>query len=184
MIQAPKESRRKTTSALNLIGLLAVLVVAPIISYIYLKKGFDYRVEMLSEIEPKELDAETTNYIAPYLIKDGQAKLLHLSRSSEPASIDLIAQIDERIIEKPAFDIISFSVSTQDEITEGNNLHIIPVSVAYNGPHDFVLLDTGHVVRAMYQFAPGVEKDIIRHLSAIIPKQKKKTIKLEREQDN
>ena len=51
----------------------------------------------------------------------------------------------------------------------------------YGGPYDYILLDTGNIVRATYVDTADIAKDIIRHLSIVIPMQKKKSIQLERQ---
>jgi len=170
----------KTSSYFNLIALIAVLVIAPLISWIYLKKGVEYRKSALETLTPKSLDSETLGFIKPFIKPDGQAKLIYLPRVEQ--DMTLVYEVDDRIIEKPLFDLIiigdTSAISKPQKI---NNLSFQQNDIAYKGPYDYVLLDTGNVVRATYINNDDVAKEIIRHLSIVIPMQKKKSIKLERQ---
>lgn len=182
MINSPKSSQPSWRNYINIVSILGVLVIAPIVSWVYLKKGIEYRKSALETLTPKSLDDNTKQFIAPYVLPDGQAKLIHLSGAKQPNMYDLVFRLDERIIEKPLFEIISIGdASGVDWPARPNNISMRRSTQEYEGPYDFVLLDTGNVVRATYKYHPELDKEIIRHLSIIIPMQPRKDIQLERQ---
>ncbi len=171
--------RASTKSRLNLLGILAILILAPGISYIYLKKGIDYRQESLRALTPKEIDQATYDFIAPFLRKDGQAKLFHLADESTYAEQDLLQKIDARIIEEQYFEIIAIN-SAYDSWDNAHNLTKVDREVSYTGSYDFVLVDTADLIRSAYTMHHDLGKELIRHLSVVIPMQARKSIQLDR----
>ncbi len=182
MQEETKSSGNKARSYFNIIALIVVLVIAPLVSWIYLKKGVEYRMAALETLTPKTLDKKTLDYIAPFVIADGQAKLIQLPSKKSNQDYELLFEIDDRIIEKPLFEIIAIGDDPGNSLPEKiNNLSFQQKKLEYAGPHDYILLDTGNVVRATYTYHKDIAKEIIRHLSIVIPMQKKKSIKLERQ---
>ncbi|MFT6809575.1 MAG: hypothetical protein ACJA01_002813 [Saprospiraceae bacterium] len=182
MKEETKSSGNKVSSYFNIIALVAVLAIAPLVSWIYLKKGVEYRMAALETLIPKTLDKNTLEYIAPYVKADGQAKLIMLPSMKSNQNYELLYEIDDRIIEKPLFEIIAIGDDPGSSVPEKiNNLSFQQMELDYNGPHDYILLDTGNEVRATYTVHEDIAKEIIRHLSIVIPMQKKKSIKLERQ---
>lgn len=155
---------RSLANQISKFFLIALLVGAPVVSYFYLQSGIDYRKESLAGLQPKTIGAALTTYINSDLSKNGKAKLLRLN-TTESGIDRMIANIDQRIVQKEFFEIL--------EIESGSSL---------DADHDLVLLDTSHVVRAVYNYNDDLGKQLIRDLSVVIPMAPKKKLKLERDQ--
>ncbi|MEL6122923.1 MAG: hypothetical protein AAFR14_04320 [Bacteroidota bacterium] len=163
------------------LALLATLIIAPLGSYIYLKKGINYRLESLDQLAPLQLSSEVSDILKPFLLDTGNVKLIHFNQLEDAQAIELLYQLDERIVDKDRLDIISLGTDAR----QGRNEHSIQFVDAKHGvgsSHSFALFDTSNVARGLYELDNETGKKLIRHLSVLIPLPKqRKEIKLKRD---
>ncbi len=165
----------------KLIGFAVVfmLVIAPAISYLYLKKGFDYRLESINQLQEKEISADLRNYINEHDPFKGNARLLHFPSEHISEELRVLDIIDERIVDRDRFDIISFG--REPSINRKDKIIFRGASPYHAKDYQFMLLDTSNIVRGTYPYYDEVGKEIMRHLSVVIPIPRKREITLLRD---
>lgn len=164
---------------LSAIAVVLVLIVAPIGSYFYLRAGLKYRLESQNQLLAPEVDSIMKRQILN-VISDHTAALVHLGGNNDTQGINLLQQIDERIVDRDFFEIVSNADSTT--IQSKNKVRFVG-SDHINGLDSiqFVLVDTAGVLRHLYYFNEDHSKTLIRHLSVVIPMPQSREIKLNRE---
>lgn len=178
----PGNKKRSIRSIITTIAVIAVLVIAPLGSYIYLKNGFAYRVESIAQLkEPKPVAPEVITFIEKHAPFKKNSRLVYFPGKDKAAEIKVVDLIDRRIVDRERFDIVSFS-----DMKTGRKLHqidYIDVSETPTTDIQFLLLDTSNVIRATYAYEPEIEAEILRHLSVVLPMPTRKNIHLKREKD-
>lgn len=160
-------------------AVLFMLVIAPAVSYVYLKKGFDYRLESIDQLKEKEISSELRDFIDSEDSFIGNARLIHIPSSNLSEEIKVLDVIDERIVDRTRFDIVSFASEPSAE--RDDNIDFKSISTNAPSEYQFLLLDTSNAVRAVYPYTKEVGKDIMRHLSVVIPVPTKREITLLRD---
>ena len=179
MNQPIKKEGRSIGMIITALAVVAVLCVAPIGSYIFLKGGFDYRLESLNQLQPKELDDQLSDLVATHAPFQGNARLIHIPGSEENDELVVLREIDNQIVDRSRFDIISFASNNS---TEKNKIDF-KVAPSVQSETQYVLIDTSNIVRGTYAFEETVGKEIIRHLSVVIPLPPQREISLNREKN-
>jgi len=154
-----------------------MLVIVPMVSYVFLRKGFEYRKESLVQLEEKQIDSELSSLLSTYAPHTGNAQLIHIPGEDVSSERDVLSKIDERIVDRDRFDIISFDaeIDTEDRIDH------VSIPSGVQSPYSFILIDTSASVRGVYEYEEELGKELIRHLSVVIPVPKKRSITLERD---
>jgi len=182
MSDSQQQSRSKLQGNLIALAVVAILVLAPIGSYLYLRKGFEYRLESLDQLVEKKAPEGVMDHIEKNAPFAKNARLIHLPGSSGADELNLVHQIDDQIVDRERFDIVSFSRSDGRDIKReitflgGTDL---------KAPEDiqFMLLDTANAVRGLYAYREDLGKELIRHLSVVVPVPRRKPVKLVRNND-
>ncbi len=177
MVQNGQNSRMKPKVMISAIAVAVVLCVAPIGSYLFLKGGFQYRLESLNQLVPKDIDPELQMLISEYAPFKGNARLIHVPGTSEKEELSVLDDIDDQIVDRERFDIYSFSANT---FTHKHKVDFVKAP-AFINQYQFVLIDTSNQVRGVYPFGEDIRKEIIRHLSVVLPMPRQKTITLKRD---
>ncbi len=177
--QGPPNKVGITRKAFVSFAVLFMLVIAPAVSYVYLKKGFDYRLESIDQLKEKEISAELRDYIDEQDPFKGNARLLHFPSSNLSGELKVLDAIDERIVDRDRFDIVSFS--SEPSLERVDKIDFKSVDATATSDYQFLLLDTSNVVRAVYPYSKDVGSDIMRHLSVVIPVPTKREITLLRD---
>lgn len=162
-------------------AVVAVLIVAPLGSYFYLKNGFSYRIEALEELTPKETSSRVQLVLDSLSENRGKVQLIHFPSFHESEELALLHQLDKRIVDKNSFEIISFSDDTDTNSEIVFPSHENMAELMGRDSTAFVLVDTSGVVRQYYSFNENTAKALIKHLAIIIPMPKRKDIKLKRD---
>ena len=161
------------------IAVVLMLIGAPLGSYFYLKNGLKYRLESQEQLQAKQVSTTIKDHIEAVRTPK-TAALIHTAFDNRAADITLLSQIDERIVDRDHFEIISMS----DPFASDRDLEIrfITDSVLFNGyDQRFVLVDSAGVVRNTYKADDDISKELIRHLAVVIPLPKHRDIRLRRE---
>jgi len=154
-----------------------MLVIVPMISYVFLRKGFEYRKESLVQLEEKRIDSELRTFLSTYAPHIGNAQLIHIPGAEVISEQEILSKIDERIVDRSRFDIISFGA----EIDSEDQIDHVSVQTRVQSPYSFILIDTSESIRGLYEYQEELGKELIRHLSVVIPVPTKRSITLNRE---
>ena len=178
-MEQPTKSKKKTRMTISAIAVALVLCAAPIGSYLFLKSGFTYRLESISQLTPKDLPSNLVSLIDQFAPFEGNARLIHIPGTNETKELDVLFEIDDKIVDRNRFDITSFS---EDDTKRRHNINFVD-GPEYSGNEQFVLIDTSNVIRGVYPYGEGVGGEIIRHLSVVIPMPEQRSISLNRKTD-
>ncbi len=159
-------------------AVVLILIIAPIGSYFFLKHGIEYRIESLDQLSPKTIDSELSGYLDNFIPENGNARLIHIPGKERSGELDLLYKIDERITDRERFDIYSFAKDADHE--DLRDIKFIMNGSPPNSDLQFILIDTSNVIRSTYAYDENTGKEIIRHLSVVIPMPKQKKIVLDR----
>ncbi len=160
-------------------AVVLVLIGAPFGSYFYLKYGLEYRLESQEQLKPKEVDASVIRAIKE-LVPYGTAALIHTRGDEDTKGIELLNKVGERIVDRDYFAIYSSAASTNfDKISKVTSDPSAKMKDLIDD--HFILIDSAGIVRNTYPGNKDISKELIRHLSVVIPLPKNREIKLERE---
>ena len=161
-------------------AVVAILILAPLGSYIYLRSGLKYRLESQAQLSPKEISPELRIKLDS-LVSRHRAALVHISTDNNPIDLSLLKKIDDRITDRDFFDIISYSTD-RTAFGEKSKIKIVDLPVMEHLTNDhFILIDSSGAVRKTYKGGEDFSKELIRHLSVVIPLPKSREIRLKRE---
>ena len=164
------------------LAVVLILIVAPIGSFLFLKNGIEYRIESLEQLEPKTISSQLDGVIQLRAPFKGNARLIHIPGDMADNELELLLKMDDKIVDRERFEIISLMDEPQD--LDSHRVEFIPSNHIVSFKEQFVLIDTSNVVRGAYMYREDLDKELIRHLSVVIPMPTKKSIKLERENIN
>ena len=146
----------------------AIIVLAPLGSYIYLRKGFKYRLQAIEELKPKNINPDHRATLDSLWSGSGKVNLIYFASEDSLRELEIYNKIEERIVDRTRFDLsrISYDYSHKTEA---------------NMEYPFYLLDTSGAVRNYYHTEEHTSANILKHLSVLIPMPKRKEIKLKRD---
>ena len=167
--------------AIKVIAVLALLVVFPAISYLYLIKGYNFRLEALQELEVKE-DIDAFDY-APFVENPfpGRASLVYNGDDAE--ALAYLEPVFEQFSHRDEFQMISF-LSDSSKAADFQMLEQWKAVLgAYPYEQDIALIDTASQIRNYYSFDSSSFTKLIQHIPIIIPRKKEQDIVLKREDE-
>ncbi len=160
-------------------AVVAMLILAPMGSYFYLQSGLKYRLESQEQLKPKEIDSQLYAGLKS-IVTPKTAALVHLYDDDSPADIDILKKIDDRIVDRDHFEIITYS--DPEQFDEGNKIRFLNApQLSYLSKDRFILIDSSGIVRNTYEGNIDFSKELIRHLAVVIPIPKSRDIRLKRE---
>ena len=178
-IHNPTRKKKNLTPYIMALAVVLILIVAPLGSFFFLRSGIEYRIESLEQLEPKNIDSQLDGVIRLKAPFNGNARLIHIPGAEIERELMALNRLDGQIVDRQRFEIISLTNAPDDEDESG--VKFVPSNHHVTFDQQFVLIDTSDVVRGVYAYREGIEKEIIRHLSVVIPVPKKKSIHLKRE---
>lgn len=175
--------------------LLGFLILAPMISYIYLQRGYDYRkaaledLQVKGEIQPFKLTVDSTHVLDETML---QGKVAVISRISRPEEWSYLAALYHQYKARPQLEFWTFSgeLSIPDTLQNIRNWKHIRtndsafksfrnqlISTAWNGGDEHILTDTSMHIRNIYP-VPSEQEQIrlIEHLAIVLPRTKKSDV--------
>ena len=192
------EKQKPPILQLSLLGLL--LVVAPLGSYLYLKAGYDYRVESLSELgDLGAIDALGSSVALPANTV-GVYYYADQLRANDSAAVS-IKQVHEAFDDQP---LVQFrGIGTADETVLkdvaqtkelGSDLALLTAfgDLTSRDPHcadiaierRAVVTDTLGVVQRCYDLHNGQQvARLVEHLTILVPKPEEQDIFIERDRE-
>ena len=163
-------------------AVVLMLIGAPLGSYFYLRSGLAYRLDSQEQLSPKEVSKAVLESIER-VRSDKTATLIHTASDGLQSDVDLLSQIDDRIVDRDHFEIISFS--DPSKFGDLRDIRFIQDSSLFKGfQQRFILIDSAGVVRNTYKADRDIAKVLIRHLAVVIPLPKHRDIRLRRELEN
>ena len=163
-------------------AVVLMLIGAPLGSYFYLKSGLKYRLESQEQLAPKEVAQDVLSSIEKVRTSK-TAALIHTASDNREADIKLLMEIDDRIVDRDHFEILTFSNETL--FTTVRDIRFVNDSSLFDSyDQRFVLVDSAGVVRNTYSAEEDISKELIRHLAVVIPLPKHRDIRLRRELEN
>jgi len=155
-----------------------MLVIVPIVSYVFLRKGLEYRVESLGQLEEKKIDDGLRTSLETYAGHIGNAQLIHIPGEEEASERAILAAIDEKIVDRDRFEI--YSLSGDPDLEVDDDIKYV-ANAAVESEYSFILIDTSNTVRGVYPYSEDLKGTLIRHLAVVIPVPGRKTITLRRD---
>ena len=152
---------------LPLLALTAMLILAPLGSWVYLKLGMDYRMTSVEQLLPKEFPSSIHTELISILKSNNKAKLIHINQLNDPRAHDLLEKLDERVVDKTYFELIS--LSSVREISDQSSIKYYSEIGSIEFENSFLLFDTSNTLRNYYQLNDDIGKEVIRHLAVILP---------------
>jgi hypothetical protein len=154
------------------IALAFFILVVPFISWYYLKKGFDYRRALISEIVPK--DSIPSLLDTSFLFR---GKTTVFSKTGFTDNSVLVKGLEEQFQK-----VINFQLVTVDSLT---GLNIIPADYLTDffgkyGANQLILMDTAMRVRNVYNNDAQSIKKLVEHIAIVLPRQKESDIEMKK----
>ena len=181
-----------------LLGLL--LIVFPLGSFLYLKAGFNYRVESLSELEP--LGSIEPFGLPVSTVEDPLVYVLYFSPSAFSDSVGISVQnVHEAFTLEPSVKFVGFGeggykliddTEQASQIAYTSEMKIAFQKLTSNSPHcenvpliqQGIIVDREGKVRRCYDLHSGPEViRMVEHLTILVPPPPIEDVFLEREKE-
>lgn len=148
------------------------IVVVPFISWYYLKKGFDYRRTLLSEVVTKD---SIPHALDTTLLFRGKTTVF--SKSGFADKPELITGLNEQFQK-----VVNFQLMSVDSLA---GLNVMPkdyMAVFFNKYQNsqLILIDTAMRVKNVYGSDKESVKKLVEHISIVLPRQKESDIEMKK----
>ncbi|WP_235297041.1 hypothetical protein [Portibacter marinus] len=165
----------------KVIAVLALLIAFPAISYWYLMRGYNFRLDALQKLETKAVITDF-NYgnIKTNPFKN-RASLVFDGQASEARAY--LEPVFEEFSDREEFQMIGFVKDSMNIAAYPANDQWITLIGHYPYEQSIALIDTASAIRNYYTFDSLSFKDLIQHIPIIIPRKKEKDIVLKREDE-
>ncbi len=156
---------------------LALIVILPAGSWYYLQSGYDFRLELLKQLEPKGIldHSKVSEEVALELSKqlDRSTVLLY---NGALVNSQRIADIEDQFKNAMTFKTISISDSNQVSSISDMKLSQNQSSQLLT-QHKAVLIDTSGQIRQWYSLDTDSQyEDVVEHLAVVLPRVPNKDI--------
>ena len=155
---------------------LMLLLAFPIISYIYLKFGYNFRLNALNELQPKmtvtEFDFTNENEKIGVSGLKGHVTLVYNADSDNTA---ILSPIYDEFNHREEFQMIG--ISEDNKINKSKEQWYI-VQGKYPYQDEIALIDTGLQIRNYYQFDSLSFQKLGIHIPIVMPRVPEKDIKM------
>ena len=170
----------KLRKYLSALAVVLILIGAPLGSYMYLRSGFEYRIQYMEELEPRDsvpLVLGIDNFIRK---TNGKVRLIHVPSSDGVSDeLKLLEEVSEQIVDTTYFAAITLAnIGPSQEGSKVRSIQEDPSTLPTSDP--FIVVDTAGLLRSSYSLDENTKKRIIKHLSVLIPLPPKQQIVLKR----
>lgn len=163
----------------SIVALFFFIIIAPLISFLYLRGGINFRKSVLEEIKVKSTSPSEAMMLQA-VSRSGRVCLIHTGDSTDTGGIEILKKIDEQIVERKFFDLVT-SVDSSLLDSENQIDFVSPSLVSGLRGHQFWLIDTSRLLRYKYSYEEDQQKKLIKHLAVLLPMEPRREIKLRRE---
>ncbi len=156
---------------------LALIVILPAGSWYYLQSGYDFRLELLQQLEPKgELDISSLHVEAGNLVQEAIDNSTVLVYNSALVDGKKIADIEDQFKNAMTFKTLAIADSAQQvntvdlKLANGKSSELLQMYKA-------VLIDTSNQVRQWYKLDSEAQyEEVVEHLAVVLPRVPNKDI--------
>lgn len=159
--------------------LIVLLIGFPLISYLYLKSGYNFRLEALKQLEPKE---EIADFSYPMLssdrlisLSDIKSKVTIIYNADANNSEGMLNPIFDKFSDRKEFQVFGFSLDSTVILQSQNNRWTI-LNGEYIWDSQLALVDTSATIRSYYTIDSSEFHLLARHIPIIMPREKEKDI--------
>lgn len=176
--------------------LTMMLVVFPLVSYVYLKKGYDYRVASLDELDSK---GDFSDHL-DYMTNNRSVSILYFGAAKDDSTSIAIGNVHDAFKDQPFVKLLSLNEMKLADIpaSKSEGLKQSPTAIAkfeefstldshcVNIPlyNRALILDSNAIVRRCYNLHDGQEvARLVEHITILVPKPVKEDIFFERKDE-
>lgn len=175
-------SSSKQMKAVKIIAILSLLVIFPAISYLYLIRGYNFRLEALNELAPKmEIDIFDHAPLASQESLKQHASIIY--NADEANALDLLTPVFEEFSHRSEFQMFGFTIDSTKFLDDYHNDQWKLIYGKYPYEKDLALIDTAAVIRNYYTLDSSSFTSLGQHIPIIIPRKKEQDIVLKREDE-
>ena len=171
--------------SIRTLAILALLILFPFISYVYLKRGYNFRLEVLQKLEPKgQLDlSECLDSFPDVLCKDdilGRTSVLYKYENED--QLNMLIPVFEEYSDRKEFQVLAIAKdSVQLETAEKK---LLPWTLYYSDielESSIALIDTAGNIRNYYEFDSTDFQQLGIHIPVVLTREKEKDIKMKKD---
>lgn len=175
--------------SIRVIAILALLILFPLISYIYLRQGYYFRLDALRELEPKskiaDFNFESFDPQTTYDISDLAGHVSLLYNNDNASSVGMLLPIYEEFSHREDFQLIGFTIDSSNfQQAQNNNLPSKQWKFA-NAPYQWekqvTLIDTSGTIRNSYDLDSSSFLSLGQHIPIVLPRKKEQDIKMKKQ---
>jgi hypothetical protein len=168
--------------AVKVVAVLSLLVIFPAISYLYLIKGYNFRLEALQQLEAKKT-LEVFNYSPVVTLEDILGRATIVYNADKKQAYDMLSPIYEQFSHRPDFQMIGFTIDQNNIDSSAISFQWRMVNSAYPFEKDLALIDTSGTIRNYYMLDSVSFTALGQHIPIIIPRKKDPDIVLKRDDE-
>ena len=169
----------------RVIVVLALLVGFPLVSYLYLKSGYNFRYDALQQLKPK---ITVEHFEFPNLSSTGnmsvdalKGKVTLVYDDSNNKASGLLTPIYEKFSDREEFQLISLGdsimyISNRPQLADLQQWHAL--EGIYSWEKELALIDTSGTIRNYYTFDSLSFHSLAQHIPIIMPREVEQDIKM------
>lgn len=171
--------------SIRAIAVLSLLVLFPLVSYLYLRQGYYFRLNALKELESKtklsEFNYKSIDPQVTYDFESLSGKTTLLYNHDVDQSKGMMDPIYNEFSHRDDFQVIGFTqdtthLNTQNSVLESSQWKI--ANAKYKWDKQVTLVDSGGYIRNYYALDSLSFLSLGQHIPIILPRKKEKDIKM------
>ncbi len=172
---------------IKVIAVFGLLVLFPLISYLYLRQGYYFRLNALKELEPK-MKLENFSYsdiVSDDVFSDDRLKgrLSLFYDASTVSSKGMLDPIFEEFSHREELQFVGFTDDTmvvKSHLNKDDDQWIL-LEGKYKWDGKLALVDTSGTIRNFYTFDSASFSSLGQHIPIVMPRVKEQDIKMKSE---
>lgn len=156
----------------QIIAVLALLFILPLGSYLYLKRGYNFRLEALNELKPKE-NIKNHPSFSKLMEKDN---IYLLYNADDEVAASWIGPVYDEFSHRSIFNVIGYTSDSVPPTSVSNQYTYI--ASKYPFAESIALVDTASDIRNYYTYDSTSFKKLVQHIPIVLPRKKEEDIKM------
>ncbi len=179
--------------SIRIIAVLFLLIIFPLISYLYIRSGYFYRLNALKSLEPKteisKFDYSSFSENEQFNLSNIKGHLTLLYNLENENAIGMITPMFQEYSHRSEFQMFGFGMDST-KISKYLENKIIPnkqwniVKEQYRWDKEVTLIDTSGMVRNYYNFDSNDFKLLGQHIPIVMPRVKEQDIMMKGQKNN